>query len=71
MRTDMIRKGRECIIPDVSRTYHFGAKGQNINEFRQEKYFKTRRLNTVPNVRFNASLLKKMNYENEIIRLSR
>ena len=47
MRTDAIRKGRyshtflnnltlsnytrECVIPDVSRTYHFGTTGVNMN----------------------------------------
>ena len=31
---------RECIIPDVSRTYHFGATGVNINNYFQDLYFK-------------------------------
>ena len=35
MRLDVIRKGRECIIPDVSRTYHFGASGLNMNPYFQ------------------------------------
>jgi hypothetical protein len=24
-------RGRECIIPDVSRTFHFGRRGLNVN----------------------------------------
>lgn len=28
MRENRIRKNRECIIPDVSRTYHLGIKGK-------------------------------------------
>ncbi|XP_046860054.1 protein O-linked-mannose beta-1,2-N-acetylglucosaminyltransferase 1-like [Xenia sp. Carnegie-2017] len=71
MRIDRIKKGRECIIPDISRTYHFGAKGQHINIVLQESLFKTRSLNTVSNVKFNVSLLIKKNYENEIERLTR
>ena len=36
---------RECIIPDVSRTYHFGNTGTNINPYFQEVYFKKHKLN--------------------------
>ena len=35
LRLPEIRKGRECVIPDVSRTYHFGAKGINMNSYFQ------------------------------------
>lgn len=50
MRLDVIRKGRECVIPDISRTYHFGASGLNMNPYFQEHYFKKHTLNTVPDV---------------------
>ncbi|XP_062594175.1 protein O-linked-mannose beta-1,2-N-acetylglucosaminyltransferase 1-like [Saccostrea cucullata] len=40
MRLPNMRKGRECIIPDISRTYHFGSKGLNMNPYFQEVYFK-------------------------------
>jgi hypothetical protein len=30
MRLEDIRKGRECVVPDVSRTYHFGSSGVNV-----------------------------------------
>ena len=36
---------RECIIPDVSRTYHFGMSGTNTNPYFQEAYFSKHRLN--------------------------
>lgn len=39
IRTDGIRKGRECLVPAVSRTYHFGARGINMNSYFQRKYF--------------------------------
>ncbi|XP_041357999.1 protein O-linked-mannose beta-1,2-N-acetylglucosaminyltransferase 1-like [Gigantopelta aegis] len=39
MRSNFIRKSRECIIPDISRTYHFGSKGLNMNPYFQEVYF--------------------------------
>lgn len=50
MRLPDIRKGRECIVPDVSRTYHFGSSGLNMNSFFQDIYFKKHAFNTQPNV---------------------
>jgi len=69
MRLPEIRKGRECIIPDISRTYHFGTKGLNMHPYFQELYFKKHALNTEPNVRLNTHMMKKQEYENEIERL--
>ena len=71
MRMESNKKGRECIIPDISRTYHFGAKGLNMNAFFQESYFKKHTLNTEPNVKFNVEQMKQENYEQEIERLMR
>ncbi|XP_053395814.1 protein O-linked-mannose beta-1,2-N-acetylglucosaminyltransferase 1-like [Mercenaria mercenaria] len=51
MRHEVIRKSRECIIPDISRTYHFGSKGLNINPYFQELYFQSHKLMTKPNVK--------------------
>lgn len=39
IRSAPIRRGRECIIPDVSRTFHFGSSGTNINAYFQRQYF--------------------------------
>jgi len=50
MRSKSVRRDRECIVPDVPRTYHFGSTGLNMNIYFHEKYFKTRALNTVPRV---------------------
>ena len=46
MRLNDIRKGRECIVPDVSRTYHFGSSGLNMNSYFQDVYFKKHAFNT-------------------------
>ncbi|TMS20223.1 Protein O-linked-mannose beta-1,2-N-acetylglucosaminyltransferase 1 [Larimichthys crocea] len=48
------RKGRECIIPDVSRSYHFGIIGLNMNGYFHEVYFKKHKFNTVPNVQLKS-----------------
>ena len=71
MRMDSNRKGRECVIPDISRTYHFGVKSLNMNVYFQEAYFKKHTLNTEPNVKFDVQQLKQDNYEKEIERLMR
>lgn len=49
MRMPEQRKGRECVIPDVSRSYHFGIIGLNMNG-----YFHVR------NERFTFSKLKRV-----------
>uniref|UniRef100_A0A3Q1CLE4 Protein O-linked-mannose beta-1,2-N-acetylglucosaminyltransferase n=1 Tax=Amphiprion ocellaris TaxID=80972 RepID=A0A3Q1CLE4_AMPOC len=67
MRMPEQRKGRECIIPDVSRSYHFGIIGLNMNGYFHEVYFKKHKFNTVPNVQLkNVDSLKKDAYEAEI-----
>ena len=71
MRTPNQRKDRECIIPDISRTYHFGAKGLNVGPAMNDAYFKRHAINTVPNVKIDADLMYKDNYEKEINRLLR
>lgn len=50
MRKPKIRRARECIVPDVPRTYHFGAFGLNMNSYFQDVYFRQRALNNVPGV---------------------
>uniref|UniRef100_A0A8D0GUB0 Protein O-linked-mannose beta-1,2-N-acetylglucosaminyltransferase n=1 Tax=Sphenodon punctatus TaxID=8508 RepID=A0A8D0GUB0_SPHPU len=70
MRMPEQRKGRECLIPDVSRSYHFGIIGLNMNGYFHEAYFKKHKFNTVPNVPLkNVESLKKDAYEIEIHRL--
>ncbi|XP_067315943.1 protein O-linked-mannose beta-1,2-N-acetylglucosaminyltransferase 1 [Pseudorasbora parva] len=67
MRMPEQRKGRECVIPDVSRSYHFGIIGLNMNGYFHEVYFKKHKFNTIPNVPMkNVDSLKKDPYEIEI-----
>ena len=65
------KKGRECIIPDISRTYHFGAKGLNVGSFMQQIYFKKHSLNKERNVKLDANKMYKDSYEKEMLRLIR
>nr|XP_033772478.1 protein O-linked-mannose beta-1,2-N-acetylglucosaminyltransferase 1 isoform X1 [Geotrypetes seraphini] len=70
MRSPEQRKGRECIIPDVSRSYHFGIVGLNMNGYFHEAYFKKHKFNTIPSVQLkNVESLRKDAYEVEIHQL--
>ncbi|XP_072294892.1 protein O-linked-mannose beta-1,2-N-acetylglucosaminyltransferase 1 [Eucyclogobius newberryi] len=72
MRMPEQRKNRECVVPDVSRSYHFGIIGLNMNGYFHEVYFKKHKLNTVPLVDLkDVELLKKDEYEAEVQRLLR
>ncbi|GFO13328.1 protein o-linked-mannose beta-1,2-n-acetylglucosaminyltransferase 1 [Plakobranchus ocellatus] len=67
MRSTGVRKERECIIPDISRTYHFGSKGLNMNPYFQEVYFKKHSLQTEGGVRLrDVDRMKKEEYETVI-----
>ncbi|KAL4236885.1 Protein O-linked-mannose beta-1 [Mactra antiquata] len=64
MRHAQIRKSRECIIPDISRTYHFGSKGLNINPYFQKLYFESHKLQSKPSVKLkDVDKLTSENYE--------
>ena len=71
MRMPRQRKDRECIIPDISRTYHFGAKGLNVGPAMNEAYFKRHAFNVQPSVKINADIMYKEKYEEELQRLIR
>lgn len=63
VRNHNIRKNRECIIPDISRTYHFGEKGNTVNYFMQEKHFSNRPIAKFHNTVFNISWIINDSYE--------
>ena len=33
MRSDAVRRGRQCVRPEVSRTYNFGERGSSVGQF--------------------------------------
>ncbi|KAK8383416.1 hypothetical protein O3P69_019063 [Scylla paramamosain] len=64
MRLGEVRRGRECIVPEVSRTYHFGSSGLNMNSFFQDTYFKKHAFNTLTYVELkDLDSLKQGPYE--------
>ncbi|XP_065175092.1 protein O-linked-mannose beta-1,2-N-acetylglucosaminyltransferase 1-like [Sycon ciliatum] len=69
MRTPGVRKGRECVIPDVSRTFHFGSTGLNMNPYFQETYFAKHKVNTIAHARLTqVERLSRNGYE-ELLQL--
>lgn len=40
MRTNRVQRGRQCVVPEVSRTFHFGSsRAVNVNPYFQHAYF--------------------------------
>ncbi|XP_068751862.1 protein O-linked-mannose beta-1,2-N-acetylglucosaminyltransferase 1-like [Montipora capricornis] len=68
-RLGSIRKGRECIIPDISRTFHFGGKGLNVGGIMQALYFEKHAINNQAHVQMDVDKMYKDNYEKEIHQL--
>ena len=66
MRMDYIKKGRECIIPDISRTFHFGVTGVNMNAYMHQIYFKNHSINKKIGIKFEISKMTKNDYEIEM-----
>lgn len=72
IRTQAVRKDRECIIPDISRTFHFGSTGTNINSYFQKQYFSKHAFNLMPQTSFKRlDLLAKEPYERLVEKLVR
>ncbi|RUS90151.1 hypothetical protein EGW08_002118, partial [Elysia chlorotica] len=70
MRSSAVRKERECIIPDISRTYHFGSKGLNMNPYFQEVYFNKHSLQPEGGIKLkDVDRMKKDDYESLISEL--
>lgn len=64
IRTESVRKGRECLIPDISRTFHFGSTGTNINSYFQKQYFSKHAFNLIFQDKFvNLDKMTKDRYE--------
>ena len=64
MRSPTVRKNRECVIPDVSRTFHFGTVGINMNSYFHRLYFDKHKLNLLANVKLkDTDSLTKDKYE--------
>ena len=67
MRQPSIRKNRECVIPDISRTFHFGSTGINMNSYFHHLYFDKRKINLDPGVKLtNIDSMTKDNYEKKM-----
>jgi beta-1,2-N-acetylglucosaminyltransferase len=67
MRVADIRKERECVIPDISRTYHFGSSGLNMNSYFHHIYFDKHSFNTEREVELeDVETVKQTQYEERL-----
>ena len=71
LRQDEFLKGRDCIIPEISRTFHRGIRGLNMDELFHELYFKHHALNNVTGVQFDVERMRKENYVSGMHKLVR
>ena len=62
-------RGRECIIPDISRTFHFGKSGVNMNPYFHQILFAAHLLNNKTGVTYDTSKMTKDEYEKEMHRM--
>ncbi|XP_045133320.1 protein O-linked-mannose beta-1,2-N-acetylglucosaminyltransferase 1-like [Portunus trituberculatus] len=50
MRLPEVQQGRECLVPEVSRTFHFGAKGAHLTDYFQANFYAHTSFNTLNHV---------------------
>ncbi|XP_068220210.1 protein O-linked-mannose beta-1,2-N-acetylglucosaminyltransferase 1-like [Palaemon carinicauda] len=48
-----LRRGRDVVFPEVSRTFHAGSSGVHVSGFEQETYFNRMIFNQQPDVKLN------------------
>ncbi|CAL4105022.1 unnamed protein product, partial [Meganyctiphanes norvegica] len=62
-----IRGNRECIVPEVSRSHHFGNAGSHVSQFDDRMYFSIKNHNLDPNATVQGlDILYADVYEREI-----
>lgn len=68
MRNPSNRKGRDCLVPDISRTFHFGEDGLNVDKNMQGLYFRNHALHqdSLPVDFTPLEFLTKDNYESNL-----
>ncbi|ETO35625.1 alpha-1,3-mannosylglycoprotein 2-beta-N-acetylglucosaminyltransferase [Reticulomyxa filosa] len=69
MRTDAVHKGRDCIIPDISRNYNIGDEGATMSSQWYHQYLEPIQFDEHSNVSFksmNLSYLWSNTYEMEL-----
>ncbi|XP_043235710.1 protein O-linked-mannose beta-1,2-N-acetylglucosaminyltransferase 1-like [Amphibalanus amphitrite] len=69
-RTEDVALYRECVVPDVSRTYHFAYLGGHVYSYLQYQYYSDKSLNTLPDVELHdVASMTYPNYRRSIYKL--
>ncbi|XP_063861843.1 protein O-linked-mannose beta-1,2-N-acetylglucosaminyltransferase 1-like isoform X2 [Scylla paramamosain] len=67
MRLPEVQQGRECLVPEVSRTFHFGAKGAHLTDYFQANFYVHTSFNTLSHVTLaNLDKLSPAAYEQHL-----
>lgn len=67
MRLRSTSKGRDCVVPYVSRNYNIGVYGANMQSAQYERYLKRIRFNKLPDVKLeNLELILSEAYEHRL-----
>ncbi|CAL4064945.1 unnamed protein product, partial [Meganyctiphanes norvegica] len=71
MGSGVFRNGRDCLVPDINRSYHGGAVGTHFTpSFSTERDYLARTYNTIPHVKLmDHKQLMQETYEQEMITL--
>ncbi|XP_050717401.1 protein O-linked-mannose beta-1,2-N-acetylglucosaminyltransferase 1-like [Eriocheir sinensis] len=69
-RSTEVRGGRECVVPDVSRTYHAGATGAHINGLLSHIFFTAHPVTSTTDIKIqNVHRLIQTAYEEDLYRV--
>ncbi|CAL4186900.1 unnamed protein product, partial [Meganyctiphanes norvegica] len=70
MRLSKIRGGRECIVPDVSRTFHFAQAGTHVQPLMQQAQFAGHIVTTNHRIKLdNVERMTLSEYEEDLVNL--
>ncbi|XP_064119028.1 protein O-linked-mannose beta-1,2-N-acetylglucosaminyltransferase 1-like [Macrobrachium nipponense] len=66
-RSTEIRAGRECVVPDVSRTFHYSSSGAHIQNILTQAHFAGHAVTSSPDIRLhNVDRMTQEKYEEDI-----
>uniref|UniRef100_A0A0P4VUJ7 Alpha-1,3-mannosyl-glycoprotein 2-beta-N-acetylglucosaminyltransferase n=1 Tax=Scylla olivacea TaxID=85551 RepID=A0A0P4VUJ7_SCYOL len=65
-RSTEVRAGRECVVPDVSRTFHGGMEGAHINGIMTHAHFTAHPVTNVSYVKLNVERMTQTAYEEDL-----
>ncbi|KAK3865366.1 hypothetical protein Pcinc_029025 [Petrolisthes cinctipes] len=67
LRSSAVRGSRECVVPDVSRTFHYGVSGEHIQGVLTHAHFTAHVITATPAIRLqNVHRMMQSEYEEDL-----